>query len=176
MRLVLLRHHARLAFARPWSLSNTAQRLIHYLADLVLLMLPRLLHIALIIVLLASTTGVAVDTHFCMGQLVDLQLFGKAKACGMAEVIDAPVSKPGLSRKSCCDDRSSFYKYVPGQDHCADIAVVTAVAAFLSVKAYPAFAKTYPAYVSSAEGISYRPPLRAWRRAERLARLQTFRI
>ncbi len=141
-------------------------------------MLTRLLHIALALSLLLSTTGVGISQHFCGGKLIDTALLGPAESCGMkpldttCAVSDKPSEQPSISKLPCCQDIQLFVQ--------ADLEASTAEAPlavaqtaellaipFLGVHiATPAFSSA-PCHLPDVRP----PPLRT---QLRLARLQAY--
>ena len=73
------------------------------------------LHIILAFLLLISTSGFSISTHFCQNQLQDLQLFCQAKTCSelraKKESCHKVVEKNIKScKKGCCESKSDFYQ------------------------------------------------------------------
>ena len=63
------------------------------------------------ILVLASTVSWTVDKHICMGRVMDISLFTKAKDCGMEAAVSA-LDDQNI-QNPCCDDESFTIK---GQD------------------------------------------------------------
>ncbi len=64
-------------------------------------MLKQLFHIALAFYLLAITAGVAINKHYCGGEVVSFSVYLKAHGCSdMDETWE----------KSCCKDVSTFFQ------------------------------------------------------------------
>lgn len=59
-------------------------------------MIRRFSHIILALLLLSTTTGMAISKHFCGDSLVSTVLFGEADSC--------------CDSGSCCQNESSFYQ------------------------------------------------------------------
>ncbi len=60
-------------------------------------MLKRASHIVLILILMVSTTGIAISKHYMMGELFDISLIGEADHC-----CTIPCD--------CCEDEFEFHK------------------------------------------------------------------
>lgn len=80
-------------------------------------MLRQIAHISLALLLFISTTGVAVNKHFCQNELKSVALFVKAKACHNKKVKKPcpvhgymMVDEEGPSEKGCCDDETEIVK------------------------------------------------------------------
>lgn len=78
-------------------------------------MIKKSLHIILAILLLISTSGFSISTHFCQNQLQDLQFFCQAKTC--SEILAKKESCHQTStkqikscKKGCCESKSDFYQ------------------------------------------------------------------
>lgn len=54
--------------------------------------------------LLASTTSWMVDTHYCMGHVMDIAFFKSAETCGMMDDMDMETEPHLQPSKSCCSD------------------------------------------------------------------------
>lgn len=70
-------------------------------------MLKKLFAISLSIILLMSSTGVTLATHFCMGHAVETKLgFGKSEVdCGMGmAVVQTCEHETQLNRIPCCEN------------------------------------------------------------------------
>ena len=63
------------------------------------------------LLLLLSTVSWTLDKHICLGRVVDVALFSKAKDCGMAAAMAAFENE--AIENSCCDDESVT---IHGQD------------------------------------------------------------
>lgn len=80
-------------------------------------MLRQIVHIGLALLLLISTTGVAVNKHFCQNELKSVALFVKAKGCHSGKVKKAcpvhgymMVEAESPAQKGCCDDETEIVK------------------------------------------------------------------
>ncbi|MEO1435268.1 MAG: hypothetical protein AAFV80_07000 [Bacteroidota bacterium] len=66
----------------------------------------------LVVLISFSSLGLTVQTHYCMGRLKSVSLFGKAKACFqstttktcLAKKNACPLDKIQKQRRGCCDD------------------------------------------------------------------------
>jgi len=75
----------------------------------------RWLHIPLAYLLILSQTGLLINTHFCQGERKHSSVFTEAPTCHSKSVkAEMPASCPmhaqKMDEKSCCDNRSSYYK------------------------------------------------------------------
>ena len=76
-------------------------------------MLARALHIALALLLLATSAGATLSVHFCGGRAVEWALNKLADDCGMPRHAPAqhePSDAPQLERAPCCSDELSYHK------------------------------------------------------------------
>jgi len=72
----------------------------------------QIVSIAMVLLLLASTTFWKVEKHYCMGRLVNVSLFANAATCGMDTQLAA---KTNIQKKnSCCSDEVVV---IEGQDN-----------------------------------------------------------
>ena len=60
-------------------------------------MLQKLIHIALVLLLLLSTTGVTISMHYCSGDLVSMSVIGEAESCCEDNC-------------GCCENKSIHFK------------------------------------------------------------------
>ncbi len=159
-------------WTRPQTLGVTQPVQAFDVSDRILL---RLLHITLAAQLLLSTVGLAVDAHYCMGELVDMRFFAKADSCGMeARSLSVGSNSLSVSKTPCCQDETSFYKYEPTKEQQGNLALPTAAIAALPVRVPTAFAKTRPTGPVRGVDNYYRPP--PLERAVRQALLQAYLI
>lgn len=141
-------------------------------------MLKKALHIILAFLLLTSTSGFSISTHFCQSQLQDLQLFCQAKTCGELQAQKESChkvadDKPKACKKGCCESKSDFYQL--------DIDQQIASTTFkpLNIKALTAILFTLlsielpSADKKSTDYFNYKPPLIV---CDYTAELQTFLI
>ena len=88
--------------------------------------MKRIIAILLSLVVLFSTTGFTLVTHFCGGVALEskIMLFGDAPCCGM-EVTDSGCDAEGMNfaKRSCCDNESfqikvedAFERIVKGEN------------------------------------------------------------
>jgi hypothetical protein len=78
-------------------------------------LIKKSLHIILAFLLLISTTGFSISTHFCQNQLQDLQLFCQAKTCSELRTQKESChniadEQPQSCKKGCCESNSDFYQ------------------------------------------------------------------
>lgn len=81
-------------------------------------MIHKTLHITLILIVLLSSTGFAIQRHFCQNELKGVSLFGKAENCHNTseEKPSCPMHKSqkhnhnDQDKKTCCDDQVEFVK------------------------------------------------------------------
>lgn len=139
-------------------------------------MLKKSLHIILAFLLLISTSGFSISTHFCQNQLQDLQFFCQAKTCGELQAEKESCHKttneePKSCKKGCCESKSDFYQL--------DLDQQTATTTFkpLNIKALTIILFTLlnielPSVdKKSTEYFNYKPPLIV---CDYTAELQTF--
>ncbi len=72
----------------------------------------RLLHIALVLSVLLSTTGISVHRHFCRDKLMGAALFVKPHGCKMAKHRNCHSGGHCAKKEanSCCNDTSEFHQ------------------------------------------------------------------
>ena len=76
-------------------------------------MLRQGIHIVLSVVILLSSSGLLVNQHFCLDELVSTAFYSQAKKCAAVKTSSHSPSTPfgkQLSDKGCCDDASNFFK------------------------------------------------------------------
>ncbi len=72
--------------------------------------------LVLAFLILTSTTGLAVDAHYCKTNLVSISVWGKAKPCAQAAMQEetndysTTTKTPQVSKKSCCSSKNAFNK------------------------------------------------------------------
>ena len=141
-------------------------------------MIKKSLHIILAFLLLISTSGFSISTHFCQNQLQDLQLFCQAKTCGELQAQKESCHKtsskqPKACKKGCCESKSDFYQLDLDQQTTStepkplNIKVLTALLfSALNIESPSADKK-------STDYFNYKPPLIV---CDYTAELQTFLI
>lgn len=139
-------------------------------------MIKKSLHIILAFLLLISTSGFSISTHFCQNQLQDLQLFCQAKTCGELQAEKESCHKtsseqPKACKKGCCESNSDFYQLDLDQQTTSttfkplNIKVLTTILfAVLNIELPSADQK-------STDYFNYKPPLIV---CDYTAELQTF--
>lgn len=63
--------------------------------------MKKILSIVCILLLLAATSNLIVNIHFCGGEISSIDFFGKSKNCGSCDSKDTS-GKPSINSKSCC--------------------------------------------------------------------------
>ena len=139
-------------------------------------MIKKSLHIILAFLLLISTSGFSISTHFCQNQLQDLQFFCQAKTCGELQVEKESCHKssseePKPCKKGCCESKSDFYQLdldqqtTPTTFKSLNINTLTAILlTFFNIE-LPSVDK------KSIDYLNYKPPLLI---CDYTAELQTF--
>ena len=141
-------------------------------------LLKKSLHIILAFLLLISTSGFSISTHFCQSQLQDLQFFCQAKSCGELQVAKESCHKiankePKPCKKGCCESKSDFYQLDLDQQMTSttfkplNIKVLTAILFTLLNIELPSTDQ------KSTDYFNYKPPLIV---CDYTAELQTFLI
>lgn len=141
-------------------------------------MIKKSLHIILAFLLLISTSGFSISTHFCQKQLQDLQFFCQAKTCGELQSQKESCHKtsseqPQACKKGCCESKSDFYQLDLDQQTTSttfkplSIKVLTALLFTLFNIELPSADK------KSSDYFNYKPPLIV---CDYTAELQTFLI
>jgi len=79
-----------------------------------LVRIKKLLSIFFVVLVLVSTTGLAVDSHMCQGELKSIALFCEATECpncpeNKLNKTDSDESLQ-IKKKSCCENHHSFFK------------------------------------------------------------------
>ena len=65
---------------------------------------------------LTSTTGLAIDAHYCKDKLASISVWGKAKSCTQAPIQEelehskTHSNNQQVSKRKCCSSKSSFNK------------------------------------------------------------------
>jgi hypothetical protein len=65
--------------------------------------MKRFISIVCILLLLVATSNLAVNIHFCGGEISSIDFFGKANSCG-----ESCDTKAALKEKSCCKNFSAL--------------------------------------------------------------------
>ncbi len=75
-------------------------------------LIRQIVALCMALVILVSTTGLAMSEHFCGGELQDIAFFGQAKVCE-AHVKQVPpchheqvATGAQVNKKSCCEDKT----------------------------------------------------------------------
>jgi len=139
-------------------------------------LIKKSLHIILAFLLLISTSGFSISTHFCQSQLQDLQLFCQAKTCGELQAAKESCHQVSTKeikacKKGCCESKSDFYQLDLDQQTTSttlnplNIKVLTALLfSILNIELPSADKK-------STDYFNYKPPLIV---CDYTAELQTF--
>lgn len=65
---------------------------------------------------LTSTTGLAIDAHYCKDKLASISVWGKAKSCTQAPIQEelehskTHSNNQQVSKRNCCSSKNSFSK------------------------------------------------------------------
>jgi hypothetical protein len=81
--------------------------------------IDRLTALVMALLMFVTSTGFAIDMHYCNGELKSFSLFGKAKSCHELQKdkkIDCPhhkalaakAAKQELNKKDCCSNKTVF--------------------------------------------------------------------
>jgi len=73
--------------------------------------LSKILALFLAILILFSSSFIAIDSHFCCGNLVDSSIFGKADVCKMDMISCGLEAKSTTRLKDNCCNSSIVYKH-----------------------------------------------------------------
>lgn len=105
----------------------------------------RLAAFTLAILMFATSANLAVDMHYCQGQLKSFSLFGKAKTChevaSQATMVNCPhhgkmmVEKVGCSveKKDCCSSKSFHFQLDQDQQiQSTDFVITSSLKQFLT--------------------------------------------
>ena len=141
--------------------------------------LARLLHIALALVLFATSAGATLSVHFCGGQAVAWALNQAADNCGMQQhMLTEPVvaDGPQLKRVPCCEDEVSYHKLDVEQSSDLDAQDHEQLSDYQPV-VFAAYAKTCPVPTAALTASPIiRPPPRPAPQRIRRAALSTYLI
>ena len=70
----------------------------------------------LVLLTLTSSTGLAIDAHYCKDKLASISVWGKAKTCTQTPVQEKLKNNKNcsghqqVSKRNCCSSKSSFNK------------------------------------------------------------------
>ncbi len=76
-------------------------------------MIQKILHITLATLILLSSSGLIINKHYCLDQLVSVAVMQEAEKCHIPQDDGASGKddqQERLQRADCCKDVSSFYK------------------------------------------------------------------
>ena len=68
------------------------------------------LSIILLLVVVAYSGGVSISKHLCKGKVVSRAINSEAKVCKKAKCELHISDRTSVSKKSCCDSKSDFFK------------------------------------------------------------------
>lgn len=64
--------------------------------------LHRVVALCLSFLVFGSSLGMAMDVHYCGNEFVNVNFFGKAKSCGMAESLEKKAAEKKDNQHACC--------------------------------------------------------------------------
>ena len=140
-------------------------------------MAARILHIALALLLFATSAGATLNVHFCGGQAVKWALYQAADNCGMtqhAQPQEEPSDTPQFKRIPCCKDELSYHKLDVEQTGDLDAEAQDQLDEYQPL-VLAAFAKTCPVPTTAFAAIPIiRPPPQPAPQRTRRAALSTY--
>lgn len=136
-------------------------------------MIQKTIHIVLAALILLSSSGLIINKHFCLDQLVSVAIMTSAEKCHTpaAEEPKPEDSREKVEQKDCCTDTSAFLKVTQEQK-----AENTQISLFelTDIHALALIQEPLPASVTDVSLYAnryYNPPLIVW---DRSVHLQTF--